>query len=458
MVRLKVLHFKPYTLLVYLRYFRSELDKMLKISTLLFIFSIYITTGLCYYFPFTIIVFSETFCMEISQDPHTLDLYDKEQSYDTDTYKVYLESSIIPRTTYEINVGKMTSEVIHKKEICNYDSTLYATEVRTIPIDSADMPNIHFKEATPDELRIHLLYRKDQYTHGKPMPLFLNGYGAYGLDRAPKFEPDYFPLVDRGIIYARVEPRGEVGGAFARNGKLDMKCASVKDYLSAKNYLIAQNLTRPDILCLEGISAGAMLAGTAVNMESGIAKACVLNKPFLDVLDTMMDPTLPFTQGEYGVRRKKQKKKKWAYCLLIFPSSSIQGQNAVSSADHLFLSVLTLFIHLLNKRTNTILMANFQNQEWGNPAEDIKVYERLRSLSFPNNLQSPGTNHTYPNMLFLTSLYDISAPYWGALKSVAEMRHMQIGGPGQILLVSLYYKKTYSDHFIRILSKVTATI
>ncbi|MEQ1841995.1 MAG: prolyl oligopeptidase family serine peptidase, partial [Verrucomicrobiales bacterium] len=131
--------------------------------------------------------------------------------------------------------------------------------------------------------------------------ILLDGYGAYGYALDPWFDSDVFSLVDRGVGYAVAQIRGggELGRAWYEAGKLEHKETTFTDYIACAEHLITEGYTSPARLCGVGASAGGLLAGAVLNQRPDLFRAYVANVPFVDVLNTMLDASLPLTTGEY---------------------------------------------------------------------------------------------------------------------------------------------------------------
>lgn len=151
-----------------------------------------------------------------------------------------------------------------------------------------------------ETIPISLLYRKDTPVDGGA-PLLLYAYGAYGNSMPASFSTHRLSLVNRGFIYAIAHVRGgmEKGYAWYRNGKLNNKVNTFKDYIACAEYLIGQDYTQAGKIALHGGSAGGMLVGAVVNMRPDLFNAAVAEVPFVDVLNTMSDETLPLTPPEW---------------------------------------------------------------------------------------------------------------------------------------------------------------
>ena len=147
---------------------------------------------------------------------------------------------------------------------------------------------------------ISIVYKKGFERDGRA-PLFLYAYGSYGYGSPAGFSSNRFSLLDRGMAYAIAHIRGgdEMGEKWREDGMLMKKRNTFTDFIDCAEYLIAQRWTSSDRLVIEGGSAGGLLMGAVANMRPDLFRAAHLAVPFVDVMNTMMDATLPLTIGEY---------------------------------------------------------------------------------------------------------------------------------------------------------------
>jgi oligopeptidase B len=150
---------------------------------------------------------------------------------------------------------------------------------------------------------ISILYRKNQVKLDGSDPLLLYGYGSYEICIEPDFRRERLSLVDRGFIYAIAHIRGggEMGRKWYENGKLTNKKNTFTDFIACAEYLIENNYGSRKKLCINGRSAGGLLISAVLNMRPDLFKAAILGVPFVDVLTTMLDPTIPLTTSEWEV-------------------------------------------------------------------------------------------------------------------------------------------------------------
>jgi oligopeptidase B len=209
--------------------------------------------------------------------------------YDSQAYRYNYQSFITPPSVYDYDVKSAHSALLKRQEVLGgYDPSKYASErLWATARDGTKVP-------------ISIVYKKGFARDGHG-PLFLYAYGSYGFGTPAGFSSNRFSLLDRGMAYAIAHIRGgdEMGEKWREDGMLMKKRNTFTDFIDSAEFLIAQKWTSKDRLVIEGGSAGGLLMGAVVNMRSDLFRAVHLAVPFVDVMNTMMDATLPLTIGEY---------------------------------------------------------------------------------------------------------------------------------------------------------------
>jgi oligopeptidase B len=174
---------------------------------------------------------------------------------------------------------------------------------------------------------ISLVYRKGIKRDGMA-PFVLYGYGAYGDSVDPDFDANRLSLLDRGIIFAIAHVRGgsELGRLWYEDGKLMQKKNSFTDFIACAEHLIAEKYTSPERLIIKGFSAGGLLIGTVVNMRPELFAAAIADKPFVDVVATMQDETVPLTVTEYDEWGNPSDKTVQRYLVSYSPVDNVEKQ------------------------------------------------------------------------------------------------------------------------------------
>jgi oligopeptidase B len=199
------------------------------------------------------------------------------------------ESFVTPRSVFDYDVRTRERSLRKQQPVLGgYDPAQYVIE--------------RMHASAPDGARVPLsvVYRRDTPRNG-PAPLLLYGYGSYGISVPVNFNSNRLSLLDRGVIYAVAHIRGggELGKPWHEAGRMKQKRNTFTDFIAAAEHLVAQRYTTPEKLVIEGGSAGGLLMGAVTNMRPDLFRVVISHVPFLDVLNTMLDASLPLTVGEY---------------------------------------------------------------------------------------------------------------------------------------------------------------
>ena len=247
------------------------------------------------------------------------------EEFNSNILRYSYTSMVTPRSIYDYNMD--TGELILTKQdeiIGGYDQTKYHAERRyAIAKDGQPVP-------------ISLVYKKDlkndstfnnQGVLDNPQNLLLYAYGSYGSTRDPYFSSTRLSLLNRGFIYAIAHVRGSqiYGRESYDDGKMLNKKNTFTDFITAGKYLIKDGLTDNEHIFAEGGSAGGLLIGAVVNMEPQMWKGAIAAVPFVDVVTTMLDPTIPLTSGEWDEWGDPREKKYYDYMLSYSPYDQIDN-------------------------------------------------------------------------------------------------------------------------------------
>ncbi|MDE1915044.1 MAG: S9 family peptidase [Sphingomonadales bacterium] len=209
-----------------------------------------------------------------------------------DKLRLTYESMVSPSTVYDYHLADKRLEVLKVQDIpSGYDASLYETQRLEIPARDGTL------------VPVSIVYRKDRaaLNGGEAGPLHLYGYGAYGMAMSPSFSTTRLSLVDRGFAYAIAHIRGgdDLGRAWYKMGKREHRTNTFNDFVDVAKGLIAQGFTQAGRISISGGSAGGELMGAVMNDAPDLWGAVVAHVPFVDVLNTMLDETLPLTPGEW---------------------------------------------------------------------------------------------------------------------------------------------------------------
>lgn len=274
---------------------------------------------------------------------------DFNREFNTKTLRLRYDSFATPPTVFDYDMDSGARKVVEALSVPNHDPSQYHCEqIFATADDGTKVP-------------IVVVWKGELEKNGK-RPLYLYGYGAYGMCAlwAGHFRMSRLSLLDRGVVFACAYIRGggELGEPWHDGGKMLTKRNTFTDFIACADHLVAQGYGSRERFVIEGRSAGGLLMGGVVNMRPDLCKAAVLGVPFLDVINTMLDDTLPLTAGEF--------------------------------------------------------------LEWGNP-KDPEFFRYMLSYSPYDHVEAKD----YPAMLVHTALRDSAVPYWEPAKYTAKMRAMR---------------------------------
>jgi oligopeptidase B len=237
--------------------------------------------------------------------------------FDTQMLRFSYQSFTTPGSVYEYDMRTRKRELLKQNEVLGgYDPSKYASE-RTFAV-------------APDGVRIpvSLYYRKDLRKAGTPQAMLLNAYGSYGIPSNVGFSPGRLSLIDRGVVYAIAHIRGggDLGKEWHDEGKMMKKKNTFTDFIAAAEHLIKEKYTAKDKLVVTGGSAGGLLMGAVANMRPDLFKAIVTYVPFVDVINTMMDASLPLTVQEYLEWGNPNEKEAYAYMKSYSPYDNLEAK------------------------------------------------------------------------------------------------------------------------------------
>ncbi len=283
--------------------------------------------------------------IDFAEEAYSLGLGDMRE-FKTDTLRFTYSSPTTPSQVYDYNMKTGERVLMKTQEVpSGHNAEDYVARRVMAPA--------HDGETIP----VTLLYRRGANLDGSS-PLWLYGYGSYGMSMPAGFNTNILSLVDRGFIYATAHIRGgqEKGRRWYKNGKLEHKINTFKDFISAAEYLARERFTARGNIIAQGGSAGGMLMGAVANMAPDLFKGIVAEVPFVDVLTTMLDDTLPLTPPEWP--------------------------------------------------------------EWGNPIAHVAAYDNIASYSPVDNVAALH----YPHIFAIGGLTDPRVTYWEPAKWIAKLR------------------------------------
>ena len=238
------------------------------------------------------------------------------REFDTNIFRFRYQSLATPETVFDYDMEKRERKLLKQTEVLGgYDPTRYVSA------------RLHAKAADGTQIPISLVYRKGAARDGRN-PLLLTGYGSYGSSSNPTFSSNRVSLLDRGVVYAIAHVRGggEMGKRWHDEGRMLAKKNTFTDFIAVAEHLVREKWTSADRLAIEGGSAGGLLVGAVVNMRPDLFRVAISRVPFVDVINTMLDPTLPLTVGEFEEWGDPRVKEHYEYMVSYSPYDNIAAK------------------------------------------------------------------------------------------------------------------------------------
>ncbi|MCH7701365.1 MAG: S9 family peptidase [Planctomycetes bacterium] len=250
-------------------------------------------------------------------DPAYLAYLTGNYELDTQVFRFAYQSMTTPNSIYDYNISSRTKVLRKRQEVLGgFDSSDYATQrLHAVARDGTRVP-------------ISILYRKGMKLD-RGNPLLLYGYGSYGATMDAGFSSTRLSLVDRGFVYAIAHIRGgqEMGRQWYEDGKLFNKKNTFTDFIDCAEHLVDAGYTSPDSLYAMGGSAGGLLMGAITNMRPDLFDGVVARVPFVDVVTTMLDDSIPLTTGEYDEWGNPNQKDYYDYILSYSPYDNVEAKD-----------------------------------------------------------------------------------------------------------------------------------
>jgi oligopeptidase B len=318
--------------------------------------------------------------------------------FSTQVFRYSYQSLVSPPSVYEYNVARHSdvaavpigrSLLLKQQEVPGgFDPSLYASE--RVWVDAPGGPSFPASsERVGSTVKVpaSIVYRRDSFHRDGTNPLYIYGYGSYGYPLPVSFSPMRLSLLDRGVVmvYAHIRGGGELGDTWHDAGKMALKRNTFTDFIAVTESLTAHGYGSPTRVAIEGGSAGGLLMGAVLNIAAASGKPALFrvvlsHVPFVDIMNTMLDATLPLTVGEY--------------------------------------------------------------EEWGNPNEpeafrtmlSYSPYDNLEQLAQPGPDGEPAP---IPAILVKTSLNDSQVMYWEPAKYVAKLRTLKTNSTPLLLHINM---------------------
>jgi oligopeptidase B len=297
--------------------------------------------------------------------------------FDTDVFRFSYSSFVTPSSVYDYNLTTRRRELKKRQEIpSGFDAAQYEVQRRMAPgRDGVQVP-------------VSILRKKNA---ASPAPLLLYAYGSYGSTLEPTFNSNVFSLVDRGMTYAMAHVRGgqEMGRQWYDDGKMLKKKNTFNDFVDVAEYLVKNGYTKPDRLVANGGSAGGLLMGVVANMRPDLFKAIVADVPFVDVINTMLDSSLPLTAQEWEQWGNPQNAEHYKYMRSYSPYDNVEKKaypwllvtTSLNDSQVMFFEPAKWVAKLRATKTDTNPLYFKVNLAGGHGGSSGR-YDRLRETAF----------------------------------------------------------------------------
>lgn len=237
------------------------------------------------------------------------------REYATDRVLISFQSFLTPRKVLELELNSLQTTLLKQDEVLGgYDPAEYVQErLWATARDGVRVP-------------ISLVYKRSTTL---PAPLYLYAYGSYGISIDPTFSPIRLVLLDRGVVFAIAHVRGgaEMGRGWYEDGKLLKKKNTFTDFIDCAEHLVKAGYTTPERLMAVGGSAGGLLMGAVINLRPDLFRAVAAHVPFVDVVTTMSDPSIPLTTLEYDEWGNPAEAESYAYMKSYSPYDNVQAKD-----------------------------------------------------------------------------------------------------------------------------------
>ncbi|GAB4500005.1 MAG: oligopeptidase B [Anaerolineales bacterium] len=253
--------------------------------------------------------------VEFPEASYNVDL-EGNTEFNTNLLRLKYSSLITPNTIVDVHMDTGEWEVKKVDEIpSGFDKSQYVLE------------RIHATAPDGTKVPMTIAYRKDMQKKDGTNPALMYGYGSYGATIDPYFDSNRFSLIDRGFVYAIAHIRGgyDMGREWYDHGKMEYKRNTFTDFIACGEHLIKEGYVSKDKLAIQGGSAGGLLVGACMTMRPDLFKAVIAKVPFMDVVTTMDDPTIPLTTQEYTQWGNPADKKMFEYMLSYSPYDNLRA-------------------------------------------------------------------------------------------------------------------------------------
>ena len=310
---------------------------------------------------------------------------DVNRDFNTSVFRYSYQSLVRPASVFLYDVATKASTLLKQQEIPGgFDASLYNSE------------RLWFAANDGTQVPVSLVYRKDRFHKDSKSPLYVYGYGSYGYALPLGFSASRLALLDRGIVlvYAHIRGGGELGDPWHDAGKMMHKRNTFTDFIETTEFLLREGYGDPNRVAIEGGSAGGLLMGAVVNfaIEQGkpaLFRAVLSHVPFVDVMNTMLDATLPLTVAEYEEWGNPNEPEAFAYMRSYSPYDNLQPadypamlvKTSLNDSQVMYWEPAKYIARLRTLKTNSTPLLLHINMDAGHGGASGR-YDYLKEIAF----------------------------------------------------------------------------
>ena len=300
--------------------------------------------------------------------------------WETKVFRYGYQSLVTPGSVFEYDLASRESRLLKQQEVPGgFDRSLYASErIHAIAPDGVQVP-------------ISLVYRRDKFAKDNKSPLYVYGYGSYGYALPLGFNSNRLSLLNRGIVmaYAHIRGGGDLGKPWHDAGKMLVKRNTFTDFIAAVEHLTANSYGASARVAIEGGSAGGLLMGAVTNLRPDLFRAVLSHVPFVDVMNTMLDASLPLTVPEYEEWGDPDQEQYFQYMLSYSPYDNLKSvaypamlvKTSLNDSQVMYWEPAKYIAKLRTLKTDTNPLLLVTNMEAGHGGASGR-YDYLKEIAF----------------------------------------------------------------------------
>ncbi|HEY4356652.1 MAG TPA: S9 family peptidase [Acidobacteriaceae bacterium] len=300
--------------------------------------------------------------------------------FDTTTYRYAYQSLVRPASVFSYDVATQQSTLLKQQEVPGkFDAANYASE------------RLWFRAGDGTEVPVSLVYRRDSFHKDGKSPLYVYGYGSYGYALPLGFGAARLSLLDRGLVlaYAHIRGGGELGDPWHDAGKMMSKRNTFTDFIETTEFLLKEGYGDPKRVAIEGGSAGGLLMGAVTNMRPDLFSVVLSHVPFVDVMNTMLDATLPLTVAEYEEWGNPNEPEAFAYMRSYSPYDNLAAaaypailvRTSLNDSQVMYWEPAKYIARLRTLKTNDTPLLLHVNMDAGHGGASGR-YDYLKEIAF----------------------------------------------------------------------------